>query len=485
MLKAVFSDGIDEITITGLTQWDTGQKLEITLADLPTNFEVHFAQYRRSEIAYVVKATSNGGVATVSIPNKILQVASKSACAWIYIPSDDGHETIKTINLPIKERARPADYVYKEEEILYFEKVMGITEQAAQRAEEAQTEAEQSANECKEAQGKIEGFEEYNRNNYSNSLKAKASGEVVRVDDVSPAQHNVAVKVRGKNLLKQIDGKSLFGITMTVGDDGGYTFNGTATGGHFSFTLDLDLDAGAYAIAAHNAIGIGSSGADAPYIALRSATNEWLASRVFTTKDAQIIFTTNEKIKSFLFAIPEGVTVENYTIYLQLEEGNTITEYEPYIDPSSVKVTRYGVDETDNLQTYTPNADGTVDGILSVAPTMTILTDTEGANLEVEYNQDINVVAETTIKNVAFGNGATITLANNTCFVASEPISNLTIIYPTGNYICSLDFTLASEGNITITLPESKYIGDIPTFINGATWELNIKNGVVIGGRVA
>jgi hypothetical protein len=78
----------------------------------------------------------------------------------------------------------------------------------------------------------------------------------------------------------------------------------------------------------------------------------------------------------------------------------------------------------------------------------------------------------------------TITLADNTNYVASDVISNLTIIYPEGDFIASLTFTLASEGAITITLPESKYIGGAPTFAKGETWELNIKNGVVVGGLV-
>ena len=81
-------------------------------------------------------------------------------------------------------------------------------------------------------------------------------------------------------------------------------------------------------------------------------------------------------------------------------------------------------------------------------------------------------------------NGETLTLADNTEYVGREEITNLTIIYPDTDFICSFNFTLASEGSITITLPESKYIGSIPSFANGETWELNIKNGVVVGGLV-
>ena len=87
-------------------------------------------------------------------------------------------------------------------------------------------------------------------------------------------------------------------------------------------------------------------------------------------------------------------------------------------------------------------------------------------------------------KRLSFADGDTITLANNTTYYANSEISSLTVIYPKTNFICSLEFTLATEGDVTITLPQSRYIGGAPTFANGEAWELNIKNGVVVGGLV-
>ena len=87
-------------------------------------------------------------------------------------------------------------------------------------------------------------------------------------------------------------------------------------------------------------------------------------------------------------------------------------------------------------------------------------------------------------KKVLFTNGATITAEDNTSYYADTEITNLTIVYPETDFICSFDFTIASEGDVTITLPESKYIGGTPSFANGETWEVNIKNGVVVGGLV-
>ena len=54
--------------------------------------------------------------------------------------------------------------------------------------------------------------------------------------------------------------------------------------------------------------------------------------------------------------------------------GINNSEYEPYIEPVE----------------YAVNADGTVDGVTSIYPTTTLLTDTAGAVIDVEYNRDIN-----------------------------------------------------------------------------------------------
>jgi hypothetical protein len=58
----------------------------------------------------------------------------------------------------------------------------------------------------------------------------------------------------------------------------------------------------------------------------------------------------------------------------QLEYGTAATEYEPYIEPVE----------------YAVNADGTVEGVKSIYPAITLTTDTVGALIEVDYNRDIN-----------------------------------------------------------------------------------------------
>lgn len=80
--------------------------------------------------------------------------------------------------------------------------------------------------------------------------------------------------------------------------------------------------------------------------------------------------------------------------------------------------------------------------------------------------------------------GTSITLANNTeCRL--RDVTELSINYPYDNFECWMRLTFASSGNITVTLPAyTKYIGTAPDFKNGETWEMSIKDGIVIAGMV-
>lgn len=57
----------------------------------------------------------------------------------------------------------------------------------------------------------------------------------------------------------------------------------------------------------------------------------------------------------------------------QIELGSAATDYETY-----------------SGQSYAPAADGTVSGVTSVYPIITLLSDVENITIECEYNRDIN-----------------------------------------------------------------------------------------------
>lgn len=79
--------------------------------------------------------------------------------------------------------------------------------------------------------------------------------------------------------------------------------------------------------------------------------------------------------------------------------------------------------------------------------------------------------------------GTSITLADNAEYVLTN-VKTLALTYPSGNFECWIKLTTSASGTITITLPASSYIGSVPIFNNGETWEISIKDGVVVAQKV-
>ena len=73
---------------------------------------------------------------------------------------------------------------------------------------------------------------------------------------------------------------------------------------------------------------------------------------------------------------------------MQLELGTTATEYEPYVG-----------------EEYTPNADGTVDNVKSISPTMNISTDTAGVIVSAECFKDAQKEIESLTTAIALTGG--------------------------------------------------------------------------------
>lgn len=80
--------------------------------------------------------------------------------------------------------------------------------------------------------------------------------------------------------------------------------------------------------------------------------------------------------------------------------------------------------------------------------------------------------------------GTSMTLADNTEYRLTN-VTTLTLTYPTGNFECWMRLSFAASGDVTVTLPTgTKYLGSSPNFKNGETWEMSIKDGVVIAQKV-
>ena len=228
-------------------------------------------------------------------------------------------------------------------------------------AETAATSAEQSAASIK--------------NDYCNALKGTASGEVVRVDDVSPVEHNAKAIVHGKNLF---DISKLASTSrLTNNGDGSITVRHASNTVLILKELAPTLEVGKTYILSAETTGVDKY----IYISQQKKNIDFNTPFVLTEEALNSAFNFYAS-----YSVTKDVEATDTISNIQIEEGETATEYTPYIDPSTVTVT----EETTGA-TYTPNADGTCD-IVSVSPTMTLLTDTEGVTVDLEYNRDINKV---------------------------------------------------------------------------------------------
>jgi hypothetical protein len=104
-IRAIFTEGVNELTVSGLHQWDYGQKLEIHGLALPTLIEVHFACLEMEE-AVVRIGTTTDGVTTVAIPDGCLEHDTPLR-AWVYVVDTTSGKTERTIHLPIMARTKP------------------------------------------------------------------------------------------------------------------------------------------------------------------------------------------------------------------------------------------------------------------------------------------------------------------------------------------------------------------------------------------
>ena len=80
--------------------------------------------------------------------------------------------------------------------------------------------------------------------------------------------------------------------------------------------------------------------------------------------------------------------------------------------------------------------------------------------------------------------GSNITLEDNTEYRLTN-VTTLNLTYPTDNFECWMRLSFAANGDPTVTLPvDTKYLGAIPNFKNGETWELGFKDKVLAAQKV-
>lgn len=109
--------------ITGLEQWDKGQKLEISGLDVDEYVEVHFSLQQYCGTAKRMLGKVEDGIIRADIPALILEgpeclysdTGVYYAYAWLYVSDEESAETIRKMEFVIKARPKPEEYVTPED----------------------------------------------------------------------------------------------------------------------------------------------------------------------------------------------------------------------------------------------------------------------------------------------------------------------------------------------------------------------------------
>lgn len=108
-MTAIFTDS-NGVKKNFLWQYDKGQTLVLENLDYDVSPEVHFATSSSSE-ALVVNGTFKNGKLSVPIPDALL-LEAKKIIVYLYINRSKTGETVKTIDIFVRPRKKPDDYIY-------------------------------------------------------------------------------------------------------------------------------------------------------------------------------------------------------------------------------------------------------------------------------------------------------------------------------------------------------------------------------------
>lgn len=131
-------------------QYDYGQILQITGAELPQAVEVQFSLYEKSGETITRVATTTDGVTEVQIPNELLK---REGCkgdyfiyAYIFVSDEKSGNTKYKIAIAVKKRPKPEEPTDEpeQEENLFHATVVAVNA-SAERAETAEKNAKESA----------------------------------------------------------------------------------------------------------------------------------------------------------------------------------------------------------------------------------------------------------------------------------------------------------------------------------------------------
>lgn len=174
-----------------------------------------------------------------------------------------------------------------------------------------------------------------------------------------------------------------------------------------------------------------------------------------------------------------GGSLSNYATKTDVNQA--LTSY-PTKTELNATLGSYTTNATFNAHTH---GNITNDGKIGSTANLPLFTGTAGAITTKLASEALTAIGGAPMTNVITTDGGSksIEVSDNTEYMFNTPLTSLTLTFPSYSFECWLTFT--TESGFTLSVPDSaKYIGDIPTFKANTTYEMSIKNKVIIFGEV-
>lgn len=251
-------------------------------------------------------------------------------------------------------------------------------------------------------------------------LKGSKTGTAMLIDDVSPVEHTMTVKISSdtvtdltavkvsryrKNLTNSLTDIKHEQNTYIISRDNGIVTLGSKNVITYSSQArlyDKILSAGTYTFSFDCTIENTKKCTKPNHVQVWVDDNYFSQPIYDMTKDGTYHRSFNFKITKnsrvwirFYFNVDKITEVSDTIITkamfsnVQLELGSTATDYEPYTS------------KTD----YIPTADGTVNGVTSLYPNTTLMTNTDGVIIDCNYYKDIDKAFNELTTSVALSGG--------------------------------------------------------------------------------
>ena len=186
----------------------------------------------------------------------------------------------------------------------------------------------------------------YANNSFSGALRGSASGEAVRLTDVSPLEHTLGVKVSGKNLLP---------------NPNVHAYNYSLDYKKYNNTDEIFLTAGTYSLSASAncpTLQFWNKETKQPYT-VDEAVSAYSTNTYYKVYDGRALGRTADSVRNMWFTLKIDALITLNSGYseatsqeCQIEEGSVATSYTPYISVTTVTVTRCGKNLTTPQQVY-------------------------------------------------------------------------------------------------------------------------------------